>query len=79
MHPLTPDLSKLTDEELYKRQGDLQNKLMFAYRMGQGDMASQLHLVLDDYNMELQTRNQRLLDQANKDGKSFSDKIDITK
>jgi hypothetical protein len=40
MHPLSPDLTKLTDEELHKNNSDLQNKMTFAYRMGQTDMIS---------------------------------------
>ena len=34
MHPLSPDLSKLTDDELQQKRGELQNRLMMSYRMG---------------------------------------------
>ena len=73
MHPLTQDLSKLTDEELHSKRSDLQNKLSFAYRMGHSDMVNQLQLVLGDYAMEVDTRNQRMLEQAQKSGRLGSD------
>lgn len=73
MHPLTQDLSKLTDEELHSKRSDLQNKLSFAYRMGHGDMVNQLQLVLGDYAMEVETRNQRMLEQAQKSGRLGKD------
>ena len=69
MHPLTNDLSKLTDEELHSKRSDLQNKLSFAYRMGHGDMVNQLQLVLGDYAMEVETRNHKMLEQAQKSGR----------
>lgn len=73
MHPLTNDLSKLTDEELHSKRSDLQNKLSFAYRMGYNDMINQLQLVLGDYAMEVETRNQRMLEQAQKSGRLGKD------
>ena len=69
MHPLTNDLSKLTDEELHSKRSDLQNKLSFAYRMGHGDIVNQLQLVLGDYAMEVETRNYKMLEQAQKSGR----------
>ena len=69
MHPLTNDLSKLTDEELHSKRSDLQNRLSFAYRMGHGDMVNQLQLILGDYAMEVETRNQKMLEQAQKSGR----------
>ena len=78
-HPLAPDLTKLTDEELYANQSNLQGKLTFAYRSGNGDMVGQLMLLLDDYSTEVSRRNQKVLDDAAKSGKNFQDKINITK
>ena len=82
MHPLTNDLSKLTDEELHSKRSDLQNKLSFAYRMGHSNMVNQLQLVLGDYAMEVETRNHKMLEQAQKSGRlgSIDDTAkDITK
>ena len=69
MHPLTNDLSKLTDEELHSKRSDLQTRLSFAYRMGHSEMVNQLQLVLGDYAMEVEIRNQRMLEQAQKSGR----------
>ena len=77
MHPLLTDLSGLTDDELHKKRAELSNRLMFAYRMGHGDMIGQIQLVMGDYDMEVQRRNQKMLDDLEKNSKTFKDKIDI--
>lgn len=79
MHPLAPDLATLSDEELHSKRADLQNKLSFAYKMGHSNLVGQLHLLLQDYNLEVEKRNQKMLDQINKNSKNFQDKINITK
>jgi hypothetical protein len=77
MHPLLTDLSGLTDDELHKKRAELSNRLMFAYRMGHADMIGQIQLVMGDYDMEVQRRNQKMLDDLEKNSKTFKDKIDI--
>lgn len=79
MHPLAPNLTQLTDDELYKKRSELTERLIIGYRMGQTGMIMQLQLLLDDYNQEYQRRNQKLLDDASKSNRNFQDKIDITK
>jgi hypothetical protein len=81
MHPLTTDLSKLTDEELYNKRSELQNRLGFAYRMGHGDIVHQLNLLIGDYMLEIETRNKKMLDDAQKSGRlgPDSDSKDITR
>ena len=69
MHPLTNDLSKLTDDQLYTKRSELQNKLGFAYRMGNSDLVHQLNLVIGDYMLEIETRNKKMLDDAQKSGR----------
>jgi hypothetical protein len=69
MHPLAPDLTKLTDEELHTKRGELQNRMGMAYRMGSADMVGQLQLLLQDYAMEVERRNQVMLDHAQKSGR----------
>jgi hypothetical protein len=73
MHPLTNDLSKLTDEELHSKRSDLNTRLSFAYRMGYADMVNQIQLVLGDYAMEVERRNQKMMDQAQKSGRLGAD------
>jgi hypothetical protein len=79
MHPLAPDLSKLADDELHSKRAELQNKLSFAYRMGHGDLVGQLQMLLDDYSREVESRNQKMLNDINKNNKNFKDLINITK
>lgn len=79
MHPLAPDLSKLTEEELNQKRGELQNRMMMSYRMGNPDLVAQLQLLLQDYDMEIQTRNQRLMDQMSKTNKNFGNIINISR
>lgn len=79
MHPLTPDLTGLTDDELHKKRAELSNRLMFSYRMGHSDMINQIQLVIGDYEMEIQKRNQKMLDDLQKNNKNFKDKIDINR
>ena len=75
-HPLAPDLTKLSDEELHTKHAELVNRMTFAYRMGQTSMIGQMQLLLDDYASEVAKRNQKLLDAS---GKNYADKINITK
>ena len=77
MHPLTPDLSSLSDDELHKKRAELSSRMQFAYRMGHGDMIGQIQMVMGDYDMEVQRRNQKMLDDLEKNRKTFKDKIDI--
>ena len=79
MHPLTSDLSKLTDDELQQKRGELQNRLMMSYRMGNADLVMQVQLLLGDYDIELQTRNQKMIDQMSKASKNFGNIINISR
>ena len=79
MHPLTNDLSKLTDEELHSKRSELQNRLMMSYRMGNADLVMQVQLLLGDYDIELQTRNQKMMDQMSKASKNFGNIINISR
>jgi hypothetical protein len=69
MHPLSPDLSKLSDEELHSKRAELQNRLGFAYRIGNGDMIHQLNLLIQDYALEVEARNKKMMDDAQKSGR----------
>ena len=78
MHPLTPDLSTLTDEELHTKRSELGNRMVFAYRMGQAEMIGQIQLIMGDYEMEVQRRNYKMLEDLEKNSKTFKNKIDIS-
>ncbi len=78
MHPLTNDLSKLTDDELHKKREELQKRLTFAYRMGHSQMVNQLQMISEDYNAEVIRRNQKMMDEINKKSSgNHQDKIQI--
>jgi hypothetical protein len=79
MHPLAPDLSKLTDDELQKKRSELQSRLAFVYRTGNTDLVEQLSMLINDYDIEIQTRNQRMMDQMAKASKNFGNIINISR
>lgn len=69
MHPLAPDLTSMSDEELHTKRSDLMTRMSQAYRFGSADMVNQLQLLLQDYAMEVERRNKVMLDQAQKTGR----------
>ena len=76
-HPLTPDLSKLTIDELNNKYGELLKRTTAAYRMGNSDMVYQLQLLMEDYQNEIQVRNAKALQDMEKQSKQFKNIIDI--
>ena len=76
-HPLTPDLSKLSIDEVTNKIADLQKRLMYAYRIGQSDMVGQLQLLMQDYQEEMNNRNRKQLEEMEKHSKQFKNIIDI--
>ena len=55
MHPLTPNLSGLSDQELDKKAQELKEKYYQSLRFSPS-IASQIVLLLDSYNSEKQER-----------------------
>jgi hypothetical protein len=76
MHPLTPDLSNLPTEELSTKYNELVKRMLQAQRMGNGSLINQVGMILDDYRVELSKRQQKILDDANKNA-NFKNIIDI--
>lgn len=76
-HPLTPDLSKLTESELSDKYNDLMSRLNQAHRWGNPSMVGQLQLLLQDYQEEIQNRQRKVLEELEKNSKSFNKIIDI--
>ena len=77
MHPLTPDLSKLTMEELTNKYNELIKRQLQVQRTGNWSLMNQVTMVLEDYKAELARRQQKLLDDANKNA-NFKNIIDIS-
>ncbi len=77
MHPLTPDLTGLSMEDLQNKYSDLTKKFLQAQRSGNSNLMHQINLVIDDYRQEISKRNQKMLDDANKNA-NFKNIIDIS-
>jgi len=77
MHPLSPDLSSLTDADLHKKHGELIKRLYQAQRYG-SDVAGQLSMLVGDYQLEIQRRNDLIMAEARKNNPNFDGTIDIS-
>jgi len=82
MHPLAPDLSVLSEEELHKKFNELQGRFTQAYRFGPVSVIPQLQMLIADYQAEIGRRQAKLMqemeERANRDGKGFKSIIDIS-
>lgn len=67
MHPLAPNLSGFSDQELDKKVQELTEKYYKALRFSPS-IASQIVLLLDSYNSEQQTRALAKSKKAAEDG-----------
>ncbi len=77
MHPLTPDLSGLKDDELQKKAAELSRKLNQAYAFGQASLVGQIQMVLSDYQAEMQRRHQKMIDDLMAKNNKFDGIIDV--
>ena len=77
MHPLAPDLTNLSNDELFKKYNDLNQKFLMARRSGSGAVAGQMSMLLEDYRQELHRRHQNMLNDASKNNNNFKNIIDI--
>jgi hypothetical protein len=77
MHPLAPDLSGLSDNDLQKRMSDLMKRLVFASQMGQTGSVMQLQMLYEDIQMEVGRRNQLEMEKLQAMSPNFNDVIDI--
>lgn len=68
------DLKELTLEQLQEKISDLNNKLSFAFRTGNGPLIYQIQMVLESYR----TAHSNKMDEIMKKQK-IDTKIDITK
>tara|TARA_R110000822_G_scaffold143004_1_gene281175 strand:- start:1388 stop:1627 length:240 start_codon:yes stop_codon:yes gene_type:complete len=78
MHPLAPDLTTLSDDELQKKYNELNNRINAAYRIGNAYLVYQVGILLEDYRMEMGARQQKMMAELQKrTGKDFDDIINI--
>jgi hypothetical protein len=74
-HPLIPNLSELTLDELITKITELNKKLTIAMRSGNGHLCGQIRMAIDSY----QSAYREKIDQQNKSaGRDFGNIIDIS-
>lgn len=79
-HPLSKDLSELSDAELADKISKLNKRLMQSYRMANQGLVTQIRMLMDDYTEEQRRRDRAALDKLMKtddDDKSHGGIIDI--
>lgn len=77
MHPLTPDLSSLNNEQLLAKINDLYKRLRQAYGMVDPVFGQQLRMLLDDYQTEYNRRMAAEAEKFAQSNKKLANKIDI--
>ncbi len=78
-HPLAPDLSEVTLEELEQKRSELTTNLSYCYATGRVNMAPQIQMLLMDYEEEIQKRQAEMLEKHQKDNESLASRINIGK
>ena len=77
-HPLTPNITELTDSELIKKINELNKRLVWAHTSGHGSVVNQIHMMLDDYKAEQQRREHERYEKVNKGkDKDWDSLIDV--
>lgn len=76
-HPLAPDLSGLTTEELHSKYNDLVSRLNQAYRFGPAQAIPQIQMLQEHYQQEIQNRNAKQMEELQKRSANLKNIIDI--
>lgn len=76
MHPLQPDLTALSDQELENKTNDLNRKYFQALRYSP-TAASQISMMLEGFRWEAQRRSIEKAKQKNNDDPGFDDLIKV--
>ena len=77
MHPLVPDLSDLSTEELHKKYNELLRKYNQAPRFGPTGAIPQMQMILENYRYEMDARNRKLMEEMEAKNDKFKGIIDI--
>ena len=77
MHPLTPDLTGLSMEDLMAKYNDLTKKYSQAHRTGSWQVMGQMQMIMEDYKNEIDRRQKKILDDVNNKNNNFKNIIDI--
>jgi hypothetical protein len=79
MHPLVPNLSELSNEDLHKKYNELMQKMNQAYRFGPTSVIPQMQMILENYKHEMDTRNRKVMEEMEAKADKFKGLIDIQK
>lgn len=77
MHPLVPDLSNYSTDELHKKYNELLQKLNQAYRFGPTSTIPQMQMIIENYRYEIDVRNRKLIEEMEAKSDKFKGIIDI--
>jgi len=76
-HPLAPDLTPLSNDELMTKYNELNVRWQQAHRAGAVSVLSQMSLLLETYKQELNKRHTKMLEEASSRNPLFKNIIDI--
>lgn len=76
-HPLAPDFSKLTDQQLHEKYNELIGKMNQAYRFGPSSAIPQMQMIQANLQEEIQRRNAKQLEEMQAKTKDFTKIVDI--
>ena len=76
-HPLVEVDSNLSLDELQTRINDLTKKMIWAQRHN-AHLAGQIRMALEAFQSRYRIKQQEAYDAATRNGKDFSDKIDVS-
>ena len=77
-HPLVQIDPDATLDQLQHKISELTKKLSMAHRMGNAHLANQVRMALTVYQNCYQDRMRQEQERLHKDGKDYSDRIDIS-
>jgi len=77
-HPLINNLDSFTVDELQSKISELNRKLGWAMRSGNGNLGYQIRLALDSYTAKYHQKTAEIYKESNKNNPDFSDKINIS-
>lgn len=77
-HPLITNIDSFSVEQLQAKISELNKKLAFAHRMGNGHLTNQIRMALETFNNKYQEKLRAMYEAEKKQGPDFSDKIDIS-
>lgn len=77
MHPLVGNLEELSNEDLHKKYNELLAKYNQAFRIGPTSVIPQIQMMLENYRIEMDKRNRKVLEEMEEKNNKFKGIIDI--